>query len=104
VIKSHHNVGGLPEDLGLDLVEALRRLFKDEVRAVATELGLPDRSVWRQPFPGPVAGGGQRLLRLAQALAQRFRREAPLLRESGGRNGFQISGSGRGATGRRSAH
>jgi hypothetical protein len=55
VIKSHHNVGGLPEDLGLDLVEALRMLFKDEVRAVATELGLPDRSVWRQPFPGPGA-------------------------------------------------
>jgi GMP synthase (glutamine-hydrolysing) len=52
-IKSHHNVGGLPEDLDLELVEPLRALFKDEVRAVGAELGLPDRLVWRQPFPGP---------------------------------------------------
>jgi GMP synthase (glutamine-hydrolysing) len=52
-IKSHHNVGGLPEDLELELVEPLRALFKDEVRAVGAELGLPDRLVWRQPFPGP---------------------------------------------------
>jgi GMP synthase (glutamine-hydrolysing) len=52
-IKTHHNVGGLPPDLGFELVEPLRNLFKDEVRAVGEALGLPEGLVWRQPFPGP---------------------------------------------------
>jgi GMP synthase (glutamine-hydrolysing) len=52
-IKSHHNVGGLPKDMELSLVEPLRYLFKDEVRAVGEALGLPESLVWRQPFPGP---------------------------------------------------
>ncbi|GGA75772.1 glutamine-hydrolyzing GMP synthase [Ornithinibacillus halotolerans] len=52
-IKSHHNVGGLPEDMQFELIEPLNTLFKDEVRELGTQLGLPDRIVWRQPFPGP---------------------------------------------------
>src|SRR3954452_24132616 len=90
-IKSHHNVGGLPEDLGLELVEPLRMLFKDEVRAVASELGLPDRIVWRQPFPGPGLGirivGGEvtkerlDILREADAILQEEVRAAGLYRE-----------------------
>lgn len=90
-IKSHHNVGGLPEEFDFELVEPLRMLFKDEVRAVGTELGLPDRLVWRQPFPGPglairVVGGEvtrERLdiLRAADAILQEEVRAAGLYRE-----------------------
>lgn len=53
VIKTHHNVGGLPDDMDFELVEPLRLLFKDEVRRIGTALGLPDEIIWRQPFPGP---------------------------------------------------
>ena len=60
VIKSHHNVGGLPEDMQLELVEPLRDLFKDEVRKIGSALGIPDAMIWRHPFPGP--GLGVRIL------------------------------------------
>jgi GMP synthase (glutamine-hydrolysing) len=90
-IKSHHNVGGLPDDLEFELVEPLRTLFKDEVRAVGAELGLPERLVWRQPFPGPglairIVGGEatkERLdvLREADHILQEEIRRAGLYRE-----------------------
>jgi GMP synthase (glutamine-hydrolysing) len=80
VIKSHHNVGGLPEQMNLELVEPLRELFKDEVRAVGAELGLPEDVIWRHPFPGPglairILGSVTRerlaLLRAADHIVQR---------------------------------
>jgi GMP synthase (glutamine-hydrolysing) len=90
-IKSHHNVGGLPDDLEFELVEPLRALFKDEVRAVGAELGMPERMVWRQPFPGPGLGirivGGEvtkeklDVLREADAILQDEIRKAGLYRE-----------------------
>jgi GMP synthase (glutamine-hydrolysing) len=90
-IKSHHNVGGLPEEFDFELVEPLRMLFKDEVRAVGAELGMPDRMVWRQPFPGPglairIVGGEatkERLdiLRTADSVLQEEIRAAGLYRE-----------------------
>ncbi len=89
-IKSHHNVGGLPEDMELELVEPLRLLFKDEVRRVGEELGLPERMVWRQPFPGPglairiigeVTRERLQILREADAILQEEVRRAGLYRE-----------------------
>jgi GMP synthase (glutamine-hydrolysing) len=89
-IKSHHNVGGLPEDMAFELVEPLRDLFKDEVRAVGEELGLPEDLVWRQPFPGPglavriigeVTGERLELLRAADAIILEEIRQAGLYRE-----------------------
>ena len=89
-IKSHHNVGGLPEDLEFTLIEPLRALFKDEVRAVGQSLGLPEEIVWRQPFPGPGLGiriigevteERLRVLRLADFIAREELKSAQLDRE-----------------------
>jgi GMP synthase (glutamine-hydrolysing) len=89
-IKSHHNVGGLPDDMQMKLVEPLRLLFKDEVRRVGEELGMPERMVWRQPFPGPglairIIGDVTRerleILREADAILQEEIRRAGLYRE-----------------------
>ena len=89
-IKSHHNVGGLPDDLDFELVEPLRSLFKDEVRAVGAELGLPDEIVYRQPFPGPglavriigeVTREATETLRHADAIVREELRDAGLERE-----------------------
>jgi GMP synthase (glutamine-hydrolysing) len=89
-IKSHHNVGGLPADMRMELVEPLRLLFKDEVRRVGEELGLPERMVWRQPFPGPglairiigdVTAARLATLREADAIVQEEVRRAGLYRE-----------------------
>ena len=90
MIKSHHNVGGLPEEVDFDLVEPLRLLFKDEVRRVGEELGLPERMVWRQPFPGPglairiigeVTHERLEILREADAILQEEVRRAGLYRD-----------------------
>jgi GMP synthase (glutamine-hydrolysing) len=89
-IKSHHNVGGLPADMRMELVEPLRLLFKDEVRRVGEELGLPERMVWRQPFPGPglairiigeVTAERLAVLRSADAILQEEIRRAGLYRD-----------------------
>ncbi|MHB8437754.1 MAG: glutamine-hydrolyzing GMP synthase [Acidimicrobiales bacterium] len=89
-IKSHHNVGGLPDDMNFELVEPLRLLFKDEVRAVGEELGLPEEIVWRQPFPGPglavriigeVTPERAEILRAADAIVIEEVRRAGLYRE-----------------------
>jgi GMP synthase (glutamine-hydrolysing) len=89
-IKSHHNVGGLPAEMEMELVEPLRMLFKDEVRRVGEELGLPERMVWRQPFPGPglairiigdVTHERLEILREADAILQEEVRRAGLYRE-----------------------
>jgi GMP synthase (glutamine-hydrolysing) len=89
-IKSHHNVGGLPDDMQMKLVEPLRLLFKDEVRRVGEELGMPERMVWRQPFPGPglairiigaVTSERLEILRDADAILQEEVRRAGLYRE-----------------------
>jgi GMP synthase (glutamine-hydrolysing) len=89
-IKSHHNVGGLPADMRMKLVEPLRLLFKDEVRRVGEELGMPERMVWRQPFPGPglairiigeVTAERLEILRSADAILQDEIRRAGLYRE-----------------------
>ncbi|HZN14188.1 MAG TPA: glutamine-hydrolyzing GMP synthase [Acidimicrobiales bacterium] len=89
-IKSHHNVGGLPDDMNFELVEPLRNLFKDEVRAVGEELGLPEEIVWRQPFPGPglavrIVGTITRervdILRAADAIVTEEIKRAGLYRE-----------------------
>jgi GMP synthase (glutamine-hydrolysing) len=90
MIKSHHNVGGLPEEVDFELVEPLRLLFKDEVRRVGEELGLPEKMVWRQPFPGPglairIIGEVTRerleILREADAILQEEVRRAGLYRD-----------------------
>jgi GMP synthase (glutamine-hydrolysing) len=89
-IKSHHNVGGLPDDMHFELVEPLRNLFKDEVRALGEELGLPEQIVWRQPFPGPglavrivgaVTAERLQILRDADAVVTEEIRRAGLYRE-----------------------
>ena len=88
VIKSHHNVGGLPEDLDFALVEPLKMLFKDEVRACGKALGLPDSMVYRQPFPGP--GLGVRCLgAITRDRLEAVRESDAILREEFAKNGLE---------------
>jgi len=100
-IKSHHNVGGLPEDMQFELVEPLRYLFKDEVRAVGEALGLPDAMVWRQPFPGPgltvrclgeVTRERVARLRAADAILQEELSNAGFLGKPSGSSGSSTAG------------
>ena len=87
-VKAHHNVGGLPEDLKFELVEPLKFLFKDEVRVVGKELGLPDGMVYRQPFPGP--GLGVRCLgAITRDRLECVRESDAILREEFAKNGLQ---------------
>lgn len=87
-IKSHHNVGGLPEDMQFQLIEPLNTLFKDEVRALGTELGLPEDMVWRQPFPGP--GLGIRILgEISEDKLEIVRESDAILREEIAKAGLQ---------------
>ena len=87
-MKSHHNVGGLPEDMQFELVEPIKLLFKDEVRVVGKELGLPDNMVYRQPFPGPGLG-----VRCTGAITrdrlEALRESDAILREEFAKNGLE---------------
>ncbi|CAB4745367.1 MAG: glutamine-hydrolyzing GMP synthase [Actinobacteria bacterium] len=85
-IKSHHNVGGLPDDLKFSLIEPLRTLFKDEVRLVGLELGLPEEIIWRQPFPGPGLG-----IRIVGEVTQE---RLDLLREADAIARFELKAAG----------
>ena len=93
-VKSHHNVGGLPEDLQFELVEPIKLLFKDEVRVVGKQLGLPDNMVYRQPFPGPGLG-----VRCTGAITrdrlEALRESDAILREEFAKNGLESGPSTR---------